>query len=670
MSTNAKKTTKKLRTNKVTLLALLTAAIGVAGAQGCSAAPEDDASNDESALTRDERLGPALFRNDFYTYLKGAKKPDGTAYSDEDIQKLIYLPTDGVMKPKNIPATAAGPERLRSLDEWFKRIKPSDLYENGKSAPFELKADVEQALVDDPIHIVIVPGIFGEFIPRTPFDELFAEPSLMRTDWEKRGAKELAKCLDPRTGAPIPNAGAGPNDTIDGCDLRYNVKKLKDEWRPLSETTRDLVTGEMRQTGLIRVASIDGKGRDGKPTPLATVAYLKAGIGSLEDFGSLEDDNKVYLRRLDAYFKAIGQVPKNLYIMGYSRGTATGLDLVVRARRDVEHHAWAKNIKGFIAHAGVIYGSQLADASFTEGSPGTQTLSLLRSFVGEKDGEGDLASCEGATQEERANAEASLWLKSKNVVAYTKFGLDFAGTTLRNMDFTNPGHRDELNAEGIDTSLPNVSRFSVFAGRVLGIPIRSSGLEPSELEGVVSLEDANIAYCRNVEAFKTTARAIIVGAETLTTKARADWWSQKENALPSDVRYFALTGTMGDPGNKELATNPVAYDPASVDFRSLRGNYYDLLDASGNQLQDSQVPVQRGRFWPELHNGSSAFLAGGQRLPIKTYFMGTVGTHHWGLGFPRAFSSHDGLDANPFPRTILLKSIATFVAQVAQAERR
>ena len=114
----------------------------------------------------------------------------------------------------------------------------------------------------------------------------------------------------------------------------------------------------------------------------------------------------------------------------------------------------------------------------------------------------------------------------------------------------------------------------------------------------------------------------------------------------------------------DLVTNPVAYDNGSVDFRSLRGNYYDLFAASGVQLQDSQVPVERARFWPALHvpSASSTPFNPAQK-PIKTYFMGTVGTHHWGLAFPKAFSTQ-GMDGNPYPRTTLLKAMATFVAQV------
>jgi hypothetical protein len=590
-----------------TILRTVTA-LGLLAALGaCSSSAEDSATGEGAVTGKDDKFGPSLFRDDFYTYLKA----DGV--SDADAKKLVYLPTDAVMKPTARGASAD--ERLASIDDAFKRIKPSQLYNLGAKTPMKATADLEKVLRDHPVHIVIVPGIFSEMIPRTPFEELFDQDTTAAREWKTKGAAVT--------------------------DLRYSVKTFTSEPRPLSE--------------LVRVGSIDGA--DG--APLVTAAYLKAELGSLEDFGTEAENNEVYLRRLDAYFQALGGVPDNLYIMGYSRGTTVGLDLVVRAFR--EHKPWAPKIKGFLAHAGVIYGSQLADASFT-GGPATDTLNLLREFVGESGQDGVLESCPGG-----ANDEASADLQASNVAHWTSFIASYAALAL-----DAPSHTDELSREGIDTALPDGARVAEFAAQVLGL--RLPGAPDTGMGGILDLSSPSAGHCANVERFKMTARKIIAGAETLTTKARLDWWKKPENALPPGPRYFALTGTMGDATTADkpwaIATNPIAYDTGSIDFRSLRGNYYDMLAASGgDQLQDSQVAVQRGRFWPMLHDPSvpGATPFNPSQAPIHTYFMGTVGVHHWGLAFPRAFSSQDGLEANPFPRTTLLKAIATFVAQVDAA---
>jgi len=104
-----------------------------------------------------------------------------------------------------------------------------------------------------------------------------------------------------------------------------------------------------------------------------------------------------------------------------------------------------------------------------------------------------------------------------------------------------------------------------------------------------------------------------------------------------------------------LATNAFAYDVRSLDYRSLRTAYFDL--STGEQLQDGRVAVQRSRFLPDVHAGMNR-----AQQPLKTHFLGTVGAHHFGLSFPRALPTRDGMKANPFPRTLLLEAIARFVA--------
>ena len=330
--------------------------------------------------------------------------------------------------------------------------------------------------------------------------------------------------------------------------------------------------------------------------------------------------------------------------MGYSRGTPTALNLISRAQ--AAHASWMPKLRGMIALAGVIYGTQLADSALAPG-PQRRMLDTMTDFV-----ENELESCDGPTP--------SAWLMTKNLGHWTAFS---AREALAARGMTN--ENEALAREGIQTDFADFGRMVSFTRRILfGDPqkVFSSNDDASAMLGVLHLNSPNAEYCQNIERFKKTAVQITKGVETLTTAARTEWF--RTHTLPSNIRYYAITGSMGDataPGQpvSPLANNETAYDTRSLDFRSLRGNYYDLLAASGNQLQDSQVPVQRARFWSDVNVALNP-----QQQPLKTYFMGTVGIHHWGLSFPRAFSTNDGLSANPFPRTLFLESIATFVAQV------
>jgi hypothetical protein len=387
----------------------------------------------------------------------------------------------------------------------------------------------------------------------------------------------------------------------------------------------------------MRVGSID----DAQGRPLVTITYIKPPLGSLETFGTLDENADYYLPRLEKYFKLIG-MPKHLYLMGYSRGTATALNLVTRAQ--AAKASWYPQLKGVITLAGVVYGSQLADAAFQQGGVQKRLLDNLSDFV-----ENELQSCpDGETA-------ASIALRAENYGHWAMF-LGRELLIARGMGNENAA----LKREGIETANADVSSLYNFIRRIMfGDPQKwLSG----DVDGLIDLSAPISQHCQNVARGKTAIRQLLKGVTTLTTQSRIDWF--KSHTLPSNIRYFSITGTMGDAtadGQQvnPLAINPVANDIHSLDFRSLRGNYYDLLAASGNQLQDSQVAVQRGLIWNDVNHAINP-----QQPALKTYNMGTVGIHHWGLSFPRAYSSNDGLDANPFPRTILLQAIGTFVAQV------
>ncbi|MDB4939101.1 MAG: hypothetical protein JWP87_6073 [Labilithrix sp.] len=580
----------------------LAAAGTLAAAPGCAVDPEgDSAEADEAEISAPGgRFGPALFRNDLYTYLKR----DGH-YSDEQIRQLVLMPTEEAL-------TARG--AMQAYDAAFARMRPTDFYQQGLVTPLVKKigpnGPLENELRRNPVHIVVVPGIFGEFIPVSPFEEVFRYGGAASVTWDRK-----MKALEAE---PAKN-----EDLVH--DRQFAAAEVKD----VSRSMRDLV----------RVGSID----DSDGTPLVTITYLRPELGSLETFGTLDENADYYLTRLEKYFKIIG-APEHLYVMGYSRGTPTALNLVSRAQ--AAHAPWMPKLRGVIALAGVIYGTQLADAALADG-PQRRMLDTMTDFV-----ENKLESCTGPTP--------GALLMTRNFGHWTAF---LAREALAARGMTN--QNEALSREGIQTDFADVGRIVSFTRRVLfGDPqkVFAGDGDSSAILGVLHMNAPSAEYCQNIERFKKTAVQVVKGVQTLTTQARTDWFHT--HTLPSNIRYYAITGTMGDATAKgapvsPLTLNETAYDTRSLDFRSLRGNYYDLLAASQNQLQDSQVPVQRARFWPDVHAAMNP-----AQQPLKTYFMGTVGIHHWGLSFPRAFSTNDGVGANPYPRTLLLKSIATFVAQV------
>ena len=96
----------------------------------------------------------------------------------------------------------------------------------------------------------------------------------------------------------------------------------------------------------------------------------------------------------------------------------------------------------------------------------------------------------------------------------------------------------------------------------------------------------------------------------------------------------------------------------SIDFHSLRGNYYQLSDAGhGMEINDSQVPLHRVRFWPTVSRQLNP-----KNAHMKAYFLGVLGQDHWGMSFPVAFDQHNK-KRNPFPRATLMKAIGTFIAK-------
>ena len=140
----------------------LSLVVAAGAASGCSSKPSDADSSTSAVTTEaDGKLGPKAFRQIFGGYLTAEGK------SSEDVAKLVFLPSDKLID-------SSGKGTLADFDARFQDVLPSDWYENGKKQKdLADAAELEKQLEANPIHIVIVPGIFSEMIPKTPYEEIF-----------------------------------------------------------------------------------------------------------------------------------------------------------------------------------------------------------------------------------------------------------------------------------------------------------------------------------------------------------------------------------------------------------------------------------------------------------------------------------------------------------------
>lgn len=581
--------TKRLRTGS---LAAVLLACGVSSAAtGCSSATEEATGSDvghyeEAAV---DGMGPARFRDIFAAYASNR-------YPEIDIRKLVYMAGPDVESPDVRFSSAE--EGLRAYDAHFAGIRPSSLFARGEATPFS-PVENPDGIFDrsGPVTIVVVPGIFGEFIENTPFQELF--------DAGGSAAARFRDNLAAHAGAP------------EATDTAYSLDALGEREHSLDE--------------LVRVGSLDGA--DGKP--LVNVVFLKPLLASLETVGTLDENAATYRRRLEKIFTVLGE-PESYYLLGYSRGTTVALHM---ASQSVEHQgeAWARKLSGVITLGGVIYGTPLADVTRQEGHIMQRILARLHVLSD------SLQEC---------SPEDGVFGRSRKVASNSAAWIT-ASAELGWLSTSMPSH-PELAWESISSSTPDTGRMWKLITKIL-------------FSDAVRLDQPVSDYCGNVTRFRTMVREVQEGLDTLTTEDRVAWW--QTHTLPAKMKFFSITGTMGDrtPGEGSAwahVSNTIAYNPGSIDFKSLRGNFYDLVDSGGVELNDSQVAVQRGRFWPRLMPVMNPAQA-----RVNTYFMGVLGEHHWGFAFPEAVAMRES-NKNPFPRTTLMRAMGAFVAEAEVKARR
>jgi len=548
--------------------------------------------------------GQKAFRDIFFSLLAADQK-----MPLKDAQKLLYaMPVELRLPPDE---AFAGPP-FQAMDALFRKHRPSELYALGARQEVASSTWNVQFEKRAPVLLVILPGIFGEFIAHPPFEEAFANQ-------KSAFARQFQDAV----------ARAAPADKTDGV---YSLHDLAVTQKPIAET--------------MSVTSFD----DEKGQPLVKAVFMKPGFASLETLGTIEDNTQIYLRRLAKLFKLVGA--QDFYLVGYSRGLPVALQVAVEAHD--KQVAFARHLRGVVSLAGVTYGTPLADVSFKAGDPTHELIGVLTQL------------CEGLhSLPTDLPAKPSLKdelhlakLVEQNWILWGK-----AALKIKKIEANGPVADPGIALEQIKQSLPGVrATFQL---------VREFAWEQFKLIHIPKFRHIEAGeHFKNIARLKMMVPKLVSGVQALTTESRLNWW--RTHTLPPHLTTYAIGATMADAARPERANTPLfdakgvcslAKDPVStfvdsVDFHSLRSSYYQLVAASGGcELNDSQVPLQRVRFWPKINRQLNP-----KQADFKAYFLGVLGQDHWGLSFPVAFDQQNKR-RNPFPRATLLKAIGTFVAR-------
>ncbi len=254
---------------------------------------------------------------------------------------VIYQPTEAMMQAPT--ANAESPEALlTAMDETMKSVMPADLYEQGMATAAQPVSaeDLNASLLAKPMTIVIIPGVFGEFIETRAFDDVFSRK-------KSAYAKDVnGKFADFRK---LQKGG----DTAPS----YSLHALGNVDIPLDQ--------------LLTAGSIDDE--DGNA--LVNVLLLNTPALSLESLGNISDKAQIFAARLDQYFRIVG-VPERIMLVGYSRGAPVALDMMAAPKVD----DWRANVKAVVSLGGVIFGSALADSAKDPNSPAAKQLAALKTL--------------------------------------------------------------------------------------------------------------------------------------------------------------------------------------------------------------------------------------------------------------------------------------------------
>lgn len=506
----------------------------------------------------------ALFRELLYAQCRDS-------WTREDFARTVLLPDAALYAPNQTS--------FKAITRHVAKRRPEEFLRNSVGSPPRGTASKLAASARPPVTLIVIPGLSHEAASSPLFPEVLDSE---RSSFARQVARKLAA------------ASRGKR-----MDRRYSLADLKEIAVPLDEVV---------QTG-----SLD----DANGQPLVQLIHLHNVMGSLESYGRIEDLYPIYKRRLDKLFGIIGPTPR-LYVVGHSRGAPIGLDLVARLAADPSAKEWAKDVEGYVALNGALFGSHYANAFFDPTKQPYRALSRHLAALRRLD--------------EDAGIIGSIVNRHTIMTSLVSMGAELT---------LNPHLRKE------DWSYPPLPLSAV---------AQAKGFEMQLKPHASYFGD----YPRFIRRVKTLVDAAETAIRDLTHESRLKWWATHK--IPSRLRYLTFSSTMASPVTDRridrwqaaLLDAPAA-GRGLIEYQLLRAFYNGYYDDAGVALNDSLTGVHEGSFWPDLHRRLNP-----EQEPYRATPLGLFGGSHLAIAYAYAVGA-EADKSYTFPRTKFLLALAQYI---------
>lgn len=315
-------------------------------------------------------------------------------YSFKPDEEFRYPMKESFPKPVN--------EAYCLLQRTFQGLKDNDLkviepITENNELYLQIKNDLADAKNDT--LVVVIPGIFGEFIDQLGFGEVFGKglAQLDNPNFHSSFAEKFNTYV---------KTSKSNEDLKLFQDQRFLMKNLRKYYNnsPKDEAQKYSTVGI---NDWIKVSSLD----DTNGKPLFKIALLGLEPMSLESIQEQTNLAIIYLRRLNKFMALYpkindGKLPSKIILVGYSRGTPVAYEMLTMLNDGAnmqESHAlwspaetqkkyveietlktqatpWANRIKAMVSLGGVSLGTSLADASTIFRDKAPDNVKILQAF--------------------------------------------------------------------------------------------------------------------------------------------------------------------------------------------------------------------------------------------------------------------------------------------------